>query len=383
MKTDNNFDILIIARMSPVLNSRTRNLISALSTNFKIRVISENLSALELGMKCLDGVRLDLFSLPFTWLRIRYLAGLLRVIYFNLLASWAALTSHASIIVCSDSIYILAGVVSKIFLRRKFVYNAHEIAWALGNPLMLSWLMGWLEKLAIQTCDFWLVPSEERAAIILKKHNVIKAYVVYYNFPFVNEVVSDITAMKIETLFRRLCIKKPIVMFQGSITQDRGLEQLIQAAKSGSFHFIIQGEGVFAGELRHMANENVTFLDACTNSEAITWLRKADLSFIYYENNCLNSAYACSSKFFVSVFAGVPVVCNRLPAFQSFAEQYGGIAFFDSLSQEAIDKCVKNALDYLHYSELKREMTEAAKILGAIPFKQRLCQAFSELFEMR
>jgi hypothetical protein len=65
-------------------------------------------------------------------------------------------------------------------------------------------------------------------------------------------------------------------------------------------------------------------------------LRNADLVFVYYENNCLNSAWACSSKFYAAVFAGKPVLCNRLPAFSAFAERWGGCIFLDSLSRDEI-----------------------------------------------
>ncbi len=45
----------------------------------------------------------------------------------------------------------------------------------------------------------------------------------------------------------------------------------------------------------------MTVLDACPNHETMQWLSGADASFVYYENDCLNSAYACSNKFYASI----------------------------------------------------------------------------------
>jgi len=372
-------DILVIARLSPRRSSRTRRLIRALSPNFKVQAVSERPDGASEKDSDLDGVRLDEIALPFPGFHLWYFTGGLRVFYFNILTFLIAINSNASAVVCSDSLYCLPGIMFKIFLHRKFVYNSHEIMWALGTPPLLSHFMGWLEKLAIQFCDFWMVPSEERAAIILNKHGLDKPYLVYENFPIVNNRAMNRTPALNKISSGRKPQDKPIVMFQGFVTQGRGVEELIRSAQSGKFLLIIQGTGELLHEICKTENENVIFLDACSNTDTIRWLKMADLSFVYYENKSLNYAYACSNKFYASVFAGIPIICNRLPAFQTFAEKYGGVVFFETLAPRAIEASIAKALNPSHYKELKREIQLAQSRLTSIPLELKINQAFSEL----
>lgn len=374
-------NILIVARMSPRREARTRRLVRALTPDFRVRVISEAGPGSPKRSDVLDGAQLDEIALPYLSFRLGYLSGWLRVVYFNVYATLVALHAGPSTVVCSDSLYCLAGIVSKRFLRRRFIYNSHEIMWALGNAPWLSRFMGWLEKVAIQTCDFWLVASEERAKLILDRHRLEKPYVVYENFPILGASAVHAGPAREKPALPGISGDRPILMFQGSIVPGRGLEQLIQAAQSGGFHLVIQGAGRLLDQIGRLQNGNITFLDACPNADAVEWLRQADLSFVYYENNGLNAAYACSSKFYASVFAGVPIICNRLPAFQSFGRKYGGVAFFDSLDPQAIAACIRNALEPERHARLKREIRNARRQFMKIRLEQRIARAFSGAFE--
>jgi hypothetical protein len=132
-------------------------------------VVSESLDKITPSTYDLDGAKLYEIPLPFYNKRFWYLTGLLRVLALNFKGIFFSIKENSDVIVCSDSIQILPGLVGKILLRRSFVYNSHEIMWALGNSARISNLLGWLERLAISFCDFWLVPSEERATQVAEK----------------------------------------------------------------------------------------------------------------------------------------------------------------------------------------------------------------------
>jgi hypothetical protein len=378
---DRKLDILVVARMSPRRESRTRRLIRALTPRFNVRVISEAPAGSPEMSGRVDGAQLDEIALPFPGVRLGYLTGWVRVVYFNIHATLAALRAGPETVVCSDSLYCLAGIVSSHFLHRRFIYNSHEIMWALGNAPWLSRFMGWLEKVAIRSCDFWLVPSEERARLILARHRLEKPFVVYENFPILEARPAHPAPAGMKPALARISGDRPTVMFQGSIVPGRGLEQLVQSAQAGGFHLVIQGEGPLLDQIGRRENRNITFLEACPNAETVEWLRQADLSFVYYENNGLNAAYACSSKFYASVFAGVPILCNRLPAFQSFGRKYGGVAFFDSLDPQTIAACIRNALEPERHARLKREIRDARGQLMKIRLERRIARAFSGALE--
>jgi glycosyltransferase involved in cell wall biosynthesis len=251
--------------------------------------------------------------------------------------------------------------------------------WALGIVKPLSILLGWLERIAITVCDFWLVPSEERARLILAKHKIQKRYIVYENLPISNGGPNDRQTYRAKLQQSGVPSNALVVMFQGSLTTQRGLEALVEASKSGSFHLVIQGQGNLLPFLREQADKHVTFLSPCSNDEVVSWLSAAEASFVFYENDCLNSAYACSNKFYSSVMAGTPVICNRLPAFEAFAKQYGGVVFIDELNTESIRRGINFILDSNIYSLLRQQMLSARKSFENLSREKEISQAFTEL----
>ena len=170
------------------------------------------------------------------------------------------------------------------------------------------------------------------------------------------------------------------MIFQGSLGRRRGLEQLLEAARTGEFSLIIQGSGEIAEHLRAHKHSHVSLLAPCPNEDVTAWLAQHDFSFVFYEYDCLNSAHACSSKFYASVFAGTPVICNRLPAFEEFAAEYGGCVFLDSLAVEDIRGTIRSAwYPSRRYEVLRAEIRSARASLERTPRAQRLEAAFASL----
>ena len=374
-----NPSMLIIARMTPRLNSRTRKLIKALSDHFSIRVISENSESREIRIRILDGAELVEIPLSIPDHQLWYFTGILKVIEFNLFSTWDAIRHNHTVIVCSDSLYIFPGILAKKLFGRKFVYNSHEIMGGMNNPPFVSCILNWLERLAINTCDFWMVPSDARARIILNTHKLEKPYIVYANYPMLKQPSLDRNVYRSHFVSLGLHDEKPIVIFQGSLTEKRGIEELVQAAARGNFSLVIQGKGSLQAYLKKHMHENMLLLDACPNDEVLEWLNAADLSFVYYENDCINSAYAESSKFYSSIFAGTPILCNKLPAFQIFAEKYGGIKFINVLNPNEIDRSITdifNSPDY--YERLRNEVIQARNQLIEMPEEEIIKRAFSD-----
>lgn len=373
--------VLVVARMTPRLNSRTRTLIRALSEGgYQVDAVSESWDKVTPGVYEIDGGSVEEVVLPLPNRRLWYLSGALRVLVLNLIGIWRVIRHHYNIVVCSDGTYIGPGLTARL-LGRSFVYNAHEIMWALGGSPTLATIGAWLERLAIQFCNFWLVPSEARAQIILNKHNIDRKYIVYENFPTHLGGAENSDEYREHLFEKGVPRDRPIFFFQGSLAEKRGLEQIIDVAKmSDKFHLVIQGNGLLLPVIRANQHVNMTLLEPCPNDEAISWLSAADLSFVYYENDCLNSAYACSSKFYVSVFAGIPVLCNRLPAFELFASEYGGTAFVDSLERDAINRALSLLFDDPDMlTHLKREMVAARDILIKQPREELILAAFAGL----
>ena len=105
-------------------------------------------------------------------------------------------------------------------------------------------------------------------------------------------------------------------------------------------------------------------------------------SFVYYENDCINSAYACSSKFYASMIAGTPVICNDLPVFRRFSEEHGACWILESLDPSAIALCV-DRLTATDYSAIKKQSIEAGAALREFPRATILKQAVQDVLGPR
>jgi glycosyltransferase involved in cell wall biosynthesis len=306
---------------------------------------------------------------------------------FNYVALREALTGAFDVVVGADVHYCLAAICAKMLLGKKFVYDSHEIVWDCGLGPLPSKALKILEGMVLRYCDLWLVPSEDRAEVVLKAHKICRPYSVLENFPIINQLSEgDKARAKPTRQLLEIPSQEIVVMYQGTLMPDRGIEQLVGVACIGKVHVVIQGAEIEGGQsirqyLNQHVNEGVTVLNACPNTEVLQWLSIADFAFVYYKNDCLNSAYACSNKFYNAVFAGVPIICNRLPAFESFSRRFGGIVFLDNLSSSEIHRCLECIMDDpRHYQKLKQEISMAREHLFSISREETILSAFSTLW---
>lgn len=172
------------------------------------------------------------------------------------------------------------------------------------------------------------------------------------------------------------------VIFQGSLEERRGIAELIEAARSGEFVAIIQGSGPLKAWVDSQRGPTVRVVPPCPNQEVVEHVSRACAAFVYYEDDCLNSRFACSNKFYNAVFAGAPVICNRLAAFEAFAEKHGGVVFIDRLSPDAIRAATRAlAEDPVLAARLSDEMVRARGALLRADGWQTLPEAIERATE--
>jgi len=378
--------VLLVGRMTPRLNARTRRIAESLATECEITVLCERETSIvpettdqvATECPCVAPSRLIGTTLFSAGVNIFHFAGLVRVLQMNWFGIKEGLRGRYDVVVCADAPYSLCGLLLQVLRDCRFVFDSQEIIWGMGDPWYVSQPLRLLERLILRNCDLWLVPSEDRGRLVQQSQGTRKAFVVVLNVPvFGNKLAAPIVVHE-EQSSREA---RPTVIFQGSLLYRRGIESLIEAAADGGFNLILQGPGPLRQYCEERKRENITVIPACPNDEAVRWVGKANLSFIYYEDDCLNSRYACSNKLYVSALAGVPVICNRLPAFQSFADEYGGCAFIESLDPKEIANKV-NAVwaDETRYLELRRRMSLASRSFAAYRPDEVIRAAFRPLF---
>jgi glycosyltransferase involved in cell wall biosynthesis len=369
--------LLFVCRMSPRLNGRARAMIESLEREYNITVVCERTHGMATP-RVFTFAQLLEYKLAFEGRSLLHIAGAIRVLQMNLLGLIQAHRIKPDVVVCADVPYSFAGLILKLAHNTKFVFDAYEIIWGLGNGALFVRTFKWLERLILLHCDLWLVPSRQRAALVLRAQKLTLDYVTIPNLPAIGAVRTD----EMQGLLLRAGVPTEAVtiLFQGSLLPRRGLSELVEAAEMGSFHLIIQGDGPLRTWVETKAGSTVTILPPCPNDEAVSWLSAVNGSFVYYENDCLNSASACSSKFYASMIAGTPVVCNDLPAFRDFAEEFGACVIMDSLAPSEISRCI-DALSTPRYRELKAEATRAGAALKTFPRTATLKRVFRTVLE--
>jgi glycosyltransferase involved in cell wall biosynthesis len=112
---------------------------------------------------------------------------------------------------------------------------------------------------------------------------------------------------------------RPIVLYQGSFSVDRGVEELLAAALDPDLleldaAVVFMGYGRLESMLREAAArhpERIHVLDAVPPEELMPWTASADVSFVGQPPRTLNQRMNLPNKLFESVMAGVPVVVSK------------------------------------------------------------------------
>jgi glycosyltransferase involved in cell wall biosynthesis len=100
--------------------------------------------------------------------------------------------------------------------------------------------------------------------------------------------------------------ERPVILYQGGYSVDRGIEELVAALAAPS----LRGLGavaVFMGFGRLEA-DHVMVLPPVPPDELLPWTASADVTFVGQPPRTLNQRYNLPNKLFESLMAGVPVV---------------------------------------------------------------------------
>jgi glycosyltransferase involved in cell wall biosynthesis len=106
-----------------------------------------------------------------------------------------------------------------------------------------------------------------------------------------------------------------ILLFQGGIAKDRGLDLLVSALSNPppNWHLVLLGDGQEKARLQAIAGPGVTFLPAVPWEELRHWTAGATLGAILYEPTCINQDLCSPNKLWEYPAAGVPILASNLP----------------------------------------------------------------------
>ncbi|STE38083.1 glycosyltransferase [Enterococcus mundtii] len=234
---------------------------------------------------------------------------------------------------------------AKLFHRKKIIYDSHEIQ--ISRTGYNSTVYYFLEKYLLKYVDIYIHENDTRAHFIEKvygiKPKVIHNYPVYYD-------VNHISKVNLHELLS-IDVNEPILLYQGGIQQDRGLENLIQAVSLlDQGILVLIGDGRLKQELFTLVKklnltDRVKFLDKVYMESLKCYTVSATIGLQVLQNTCMNHYLASSNKLFEYIMAEVPIVACGFPEISKVIETWDVGEIVDSHNVQSIRLGIEKLLN--------------------------------------
>lgn len=224
-----------------------------------------------------------------------------------------------------DTLPLAAALARRADAR--LVYDSHELYPEISThgPLMrLVWRR--LESALIRRADAVVTVCESIAEELAERYRV-PAPLTVLNCP--PAAALPAAAVPVNRLRERAGLvgdPRKIVLYQGGLVPNRGLSQLIAAARDlDDAVVVLLGWGKSEPQLRWQIREDdlgdrVLIVPPVEQHELIDFTAGADLGVIPYEAVGLNNYYAAPNKLFDYIAAGLPVIGSPFPELRRFLE---------------------------------------------------------------
>jgi glycosyltransferase involved in cell wall biosynthesis len=160
------------------------------------------------------------------------------------------------------------------------------------------------------------------------------------------------------------------LIYTGSITFNRGLENLVRSLKFlPNMYLVMMGYGKndFKKKLLAIANENnvsdrFSFFGPVPSDEVTAYTQEADLGIAPIINACLSYYYCAPNKIFEYLLGGIPVVASNFPEMEKIVKENNIGTTFNPEKPESIAKAVKEVFsDDERYKQMKTNTKIAAE----------------------
>jgi glycosyltransferase involved in cell wall biosynthesis len=243
--------------------------------------------------------------------------------------------------------------------RAFLVYDTHEVATDRAD-IKLRWWACFLERLLIGRADRVICTTQTRAGFTQKRYDIAPPTVLR-NLP------ARVDADPSDLLHRRLGLPADtkIVLYQGGIQPERGLEQFLAAVphiQGGTA--VLLGSGRLKPALMKLTRAagllgtRIYFHDAVPVVELPQWTACASVGLQLLQNTCFNHYSSLSNKLLEYLMAGVPVVASDLPEMRRVMDDTGAGLLVDSSDPCAIGEAVNRLLSD---DQLREEMAKKAR----------------------
>jgi len=256
------------------------------------------------------------------------------------------------------NVLLMAWAASRL-RRVPLVYDTHEVATDRAR-MTLRWWACLLERALIHRADRVICTTQLRAEYTQRRYGIAPPTVLRNLPAYVEPQPSGL-------LQERLGLPREtrVVLYQGGIQPERGLEQLVEAAPAiGEATVVLLGSGRLKPALaRRVAarglGQKVRFHDAVPVEELPSWTACAYVGLQILQNTCFNHYSSLSNKLLEYLMAGVPVVASDLPEMRRVIEDTGAGVLVDASDPGQIAEAVNRLLGD---ERMREEMAERARL---------------------
>ena len=252
----------------------------------------------------------------------------------------------------------------------KVIYDAHEMEFQKNtSSKRYGQLIAWLEDKHLRRADAIMTVTEPIAEAYKEHYNIEKPEVIH-NFPFKQEVGSH-------NKFReRFPIRadQRILLYQGTISPNRGCEQLVEAFRHmpDNVVLVLLGYGPIWNKIQNLSAgmDNVFMHEAVGMNELLQYTSSADFGAYSVINTNPSHDYSLGNKVFEYLMAGLPVISTNLKGVRAFLKEdftvfiddintdslNRAIQHFDSLDRVKLEKDIKDFTDYANWDKEQQKL---------------------------
>jgi len=277
------------------------------------------------------------------------------ILYFNYKIFRFAKREKYNVFHAHDLNTLLGGYLASLIQDAKLIYDSHELylernRFSPYNPIG-KWMRKKIEAYLIKKTNYVITVNDSLSHMIADTYK-IKLPTVIMNTPNLEKVSPPFQYV---SLRQAIGIHKNyhVLLYSGSITFNRGLENLIRSLVYLPQCFLVLmgfGNDKYKKKLEDIAtdlgvNSRFEFFGPVPTNQVTLYAEGADLGVAPIENVCLSYYYCSPNKLFEYLLAGLPVIASNFPEMTHIIDQYDVGTTFDPSIPKDIARAAMEILE--------------------------------------